>query len=310
MLYSNAFVYALGGCIFLFLVSVILWAKLIHTKKKFSDMEEALGEIEGGNANLKILASQSDLTAPLAYKINAIVNNYESRIISMNKLDEANKQLMSSLSHDVRTPLTILIGYLDAVHKEIVVGADKETYIETARKKAHDLKDYIDILFDWFKLNSGDLDIVMTPTEVTEFTRTILKDWIPVFEECGLDFNIDFPSSACEIMIDENAYTRIINNLIQNVISHSHASSIEIIMHKMERHIEISICDNGIGISKEDLQHVFERLYKCDKGRSGKGSGLGLSITKQLVEKMGGAISVSSVPNKKTIFMIDFPLSA
>ena len=105
-------------------------------------------------------------------------------------------------------------------------------------------------------------------------------------------------------MIDENAYTRIINNLIQNVISHSHASSIEIIMHKMERHIEISICDNGIGISKEDLQHVFERLYKCDKGRSGKGSGLGLSITKQLVEKMGGAISVSSVPNKKTIFMI------
>ena len=88
-------------------------------------------------------------------------------------------------------------------------------------------------------------------------------------------------------MIDENAYTRIINNLIQNVISHSHASFIEIIMHKAEHHIEISICDNGIGISKEDLQHVFERLYKCDKGRSSKGSGLGLSITKQLVEKMG-----------------------
>lgn len=107
MLYSNAFVYALGGCVFFFLVSVILWAKLIHTKKKFSDMEAALGEIEGGNANLKILASQSDLTAPLAYKINAIVNNYENRIISMNRLDEANKQLMSSLSHDVRTPLTI-----------------------------------------------------------------------------------------------------------------------------------------------------------------------------------------------------------
>ena len=303
MLYSNAFVYALGGCVFFFLVSVILWAKLIHTKKKFSDMEAALGEIEGGNANLKILASQSDLTAPLAYKINAIVNNYENRIISMNRLDEANKQLMSSLSHDVRTPLTILIGYLDAVHKEIVVGTDKEAYIETARKKAHDLKDYIDILFDWFKLNSGDFDIVMTPTEATEFTRTILKDWIPVFEECGLD-------SACKIMIDENAYTRIINNLIQNVISHSHASFIEIIMHKAEHHIEISICDNGIGISKEDLQHVFERLYKCDKGRSSKGSGLGLSITKQLVEKMGGAISVNSVPNKQTIFMIDFPLSA
>ena len=61
-----------------------------------------------------------------------------------------------------------MIGYLDAVHKEIVVGTDKEAYIETARKKAHDLKDYIDILFDWFKLNSGDFDIVMTPTEATE----------------------------------------------------------------------------------------------------------------------------------------------
>ena len=134
------------------------------------------------------------------------------------------------------------------------------------------MKDYIDILFDWFKLNSGDFDIVMTPTEATEFTRTILKDWIPVFEECGLDFNIDFPSSACKIMIDENAYTRIINNLIQNVISHSHASFIEIIMHKAEHHIEISICDNGIGISKEDLQHVLSDCINVIKEGPVKGA--------------------------------------
>ena len=74
------------------------------------------------------------------------------------------------------------------------------------------------------------------------------------------------------------------------------------------RKIKLLLADNGVGIEKEDLKHIFERLYKCDKGRSEKGSGLGLSIVHQLVEKMGGSITVESVPGKGTEFMLFFPL--
>ena len=98
------------------------------------------------------------------------------------------------------------------------------------------------------------------------------------------------------------------DNLIQNVIAHSHAGKIKIALSKQENHMELLLADNGVGIEKEDLKHIFERLYKCDKGRSEKGSGLGLSIVHQLVEKMGGNITVESVPGKGTEFMLLFPL--
>ena len=98
--------------------------------------------------------------------------------------------------------------------------------------------------------------------------------------------------------------------LIQNVIAHSHADKIKIALSKKENNMELLLADNGVGIEKEDLKHIFERLYKCDKGRSEKGSGLGLSIVHQLVEKMGGSITVESLPGKGTEFMLLFPLES
>ena len=101
---------------------------------------------------------------------------------------------------------------------------------------------------------------------------------------------------------------RIINNLIQNVMAHSHANKIKIALSMKETNMELLLADNGVGIEKEDLKHIFERLYKCDKGRSQKGSGLGLSIVHQLVEKMSGSITVESFPGKGTTFILLFPL--
>ena len=102
---------------------------------------------------------------------------------------------------------------------------------------------------------------------------------------------------------------RVLNNLIQNVIAHSHADRIEMILSKQSGNMKILLADNGIGIEKEDLKHIFERLYKCDKGRSEKGSGLGLSIVHQLVEKMNGTITAESVPGKGTAFTLIFSLA-
>lgn len=216
---------------------------------------------------------------------------------------------MTSLSHDVRTPLTTLIGYLDAAHKGIVTGKDRDDYIEAARLKAHDLKEYIDVLFDWFKLGSDEFAMEINTVEAGELTRDILIDWIPIFEDKQIDYHIDIPEQPFRVKLDTDGYMRILNNLIQNVIAHSHADKIEISLSKQNRNMKILLADNGTGIEKEDLKHIFERLYKCDKGRSEKGSGLGLSIVHQLVEKMNGTITAESVPGKGTAFTLIFPLA-
>ena len=283
-------------------------AKLIGIKRQLQDMTDALNDIQAGNGNRKILAANNELTADLSYKMNEIVYHYEEKLSHFKKADETNRQLMTSLSHDVRTPLTTLIGYLDAAHRGVVIGKEREDYLEIARRKAHDLKDYIDILFDWFKLNSSEFSLSIERVELAELTRNILKDWIPIFEENHLDYEIEIPEKPLFVKVDMDGYVRIINNLVQNVITHSQATQIKIEMAKQEKEIEIRIADNGIGIEKSDLQHIFERLYKCDKGRTDKGSGLGLSIVQQMIEKMDGRITVQSEPNRYTVFTVCFPL--
>ena len=280
-----------------------------RVKKQISEISDALEDIKNGNGNRRILAETHELIAPLAYAINDIILSYEKRLSACHQTDETNRQLMTSLSHDVRTPLTTLIGYLDAAHKGIARGKERDDYIETARRKAHDLKEYIDVLFDWFKLGSNEFSMNISTVDLTELTRNILIDWIPIFEDTQVDFSIDIPEQPFRVSIDPDGYMRILNNLIQNVISHSHADKIEISLSGQGGNIKILLRDNGVGIDKEDLKHIFERLYKCDKGRSEKGSGLGLSIVHQLVEKLNGTITVDSVPGKGTVFTLLFPLT-
>ena len=294
-------------CIILVLITTIavLYTFTVRskTKRQISEMLEILDEIKDGNGNRRILAKANDLTAPITYEINNIIISYERKLSEYRRTEEANKQLMTSLSHDVRTPLTTLIGYLDGVHKGIAAGQEREQYIETARKKAYDLKDYIDVLFDWFKLNSGEFTINIKTVEAAELTRNILIDWIPIFEDKQINYIIEISERPVKVSLDINGYTRILNNLIQNVIGHSEADKITISLHCQNDDMRLVVSDNG----KEDLQHIFERLYKCDKGRSEKGSGLGLSIVWQLTEKMNGKITVESNPGDGTTFTLLFP---
>ncbi|OCN02685.1 sensor histidine kinase [Caproicibacter fermentans] len=287
---------------------MICMGKLLGVKRQLQDMTEALNDIEAGNGNRRILAVGNELTADLSYKMNEIVTRYEEQLSGLRAADETNRRLMTSLSHDVRTPLTTLIGYLDAAHRGVVTGKEREEYLEIARHKAHDLKDYIDMLFDWFRLNSSEFFLSIERAELAELTRNVLKDWIPIFEENHLDYEIDIPERPLFAKVDPDGYARILNNLVQNVITHSRATQIKIEMEQKEKKIEIRITDNGIGIEKADLPHIFERLYKCDKGRSDKGSGLGLSIVREMAEKMDGTIRVQSEPNLYTAFTVCFPV--
>ncbi len=297
-------------CLSAAILSVSASLYVLHrTKKQIADMSDILEEIRGGNGNRRILSGTFELTAPLAWQINAIVRSYEEQLSLCRQTEETNKRLMTSLSHDVRTPLTTLIGYLDAVHRGIVAGAERDDYVETARKKAHDLKEYIDVLFDWFKLGSGEFSMHMAMTDLTGLTRELLVDWIPILEERQIEYIIQIPEQPFRAEVDPDAFLRILNNLIQNVLVHSQADRVEISLSRQNQKIILTVSDNGTGMEKEDLKHIFERLYKCDRGRTQKGSGLGLSIVQQLMEKMGGKIDAESTPGQGTVFILFFPSS-
>ena len=298
-------------CAFLILITIISLKFSIsntkRSKKKIRIILESLIDIKHGNGNRRILVEPYDSFAPLIYEINEIVQAYEEKLASVEQAKEENKQLMTSLSHDIRTPLTTLIGYLDAVYKERIIGEEQKEYIEIAYRKACDLKEYIDILFDWFKLNSNEFSIQMQKVEVAELTRNILVDWIPIVEEKKLAYSFEIPDRPFWVKMDSDCYRRIVNNLIQNIIIHSKATSFALDLKCSGNFVTIVIKDNGIGISEEDLKHIFERLYKCDKGRLNKGSGLGLSIVQQLVIKMAGEINVESRVEHGASFILKFP---
>lgn len=297
-------------CILLAVIALaaVLYAGTVvrRTKRQLSEMLDALSDIKSGNGNRRILAKPHEIAAPIAYEINEIVLSYESRLAALRQTEEAGRRLMTSLSHDVRTPLTTLIGYLDAVRKGIVTGQEREEYLEIARRKSHDLKEYIDVLFDWFRLNSDEFALRAEMAEMAELTREVLVDWIPILEEGQIEYEVSIPEQPLNARLDPEGYARILNNLMQNVIAHSQADRLRISLCKCGDDIRLELADNGAGMDADDLEHIFERLYKCDKGRSHKGSGLGLSIAKQLAEKMGGKITVESGPGKGTVFTLCF----
>ncbi|MCQ5091594.1 sensor histidine kinase [Slackia exigua] len=289
-------------------VSAVL--ALHEERRQIEEIAEALADVRSGNGNRRLLADSGQLLSPLVYEINDIISAYEDRIATFRHAEEASKQLMTSLSHDVRTPLTTLIGYLDAVHAGIVTGTEREEYIETARRKAYGLKGYVDVLFDWFKLNSGDFTMEMQHVEATELTRGILIDWIPLLEDQRIEYSMDIPDEPVMVDAAPDGYMRIINNLMHNVITHSQASAMRVRLTKQDDAMRLSVTDNGIGIAKTDLKQIFSRLYTCDRSRNGKGSGLGLSIAYHLAENMNGRLDAESSLGRGTTFVLTLPLLA
>lgn len=296
------------------LLNIVLCSKVISINKKISESNEVLDDIKKGNGNRKILSKDNDNFSEIIYKINEIVYLYEEKLTEFRKKENANNQLLTSLSHDIRTPLTSIIGYTDAIKKELLKNDFKdelvskkviENYIDIVREKSHSLKEYLDNVFDWFKLNSNEFYLDLKDTEITELSRNIIKSWIVIFEEKDIDFDIEIEEKEIICNLDQNAYARVINNIIQNAVEHSKTKKIQISIKESNKKIFITIKDFGVGIEPDDLEHIFDRLYKCDKARNKVGSGLGLYITKELVEKMNGCIDVVSEIGKGTEFKIN-----
>lgn len=281
-----------------------LAAKLWQIKNQSVQIIAALDDAGAGNVGRRVLAHGEKITDEICYKINHLVQTHEEQLSRMEKTERANQQLMTSLSHDVRTPLTTLIGYLDAIQDNVVVGRVREEYIHSAHAKAYTLKGYTDDLFEWFKLASGERQYEFEKADVGELSRRVLADWIPRLEEEGFSYSSDITSVETLASVDIAAYYRILNNLIQNAVEHSGGSHIGIAIDSDDSHICIRVCDDGKGIESQHLPHIFERLYKGDDARTNSGSGLGLSIVSELVRALNATIAVECTPAETTVFTL------
>lgn len=299
--------YLLFSLLLSLLVILYLAAKLHRVREQLALIKDALADIKAGNLNRRVLARENDMTKQICYDINEIALANQARFIQQKQADQSYKRLMTGLSHDVKTPLASLVGYLEAIENGMVVGEEKEEYLRVISDKAHRLKEFVISLFEWVKLDAKEQVFHFELSDLNELTRSIIADWVPTLENSRLEYEIEIPENEWSARIDANAFTRILNNLFQNIMVHSAATYIKLSVKEDTQRAIISLTDNGKGISTEDLPHIFERMYQCDHSRSANGNGLGLSITKELVNAHKGTISAASSPGLGTTFTIVLP---
>jgi K+-sensing histidine kinase KdpD len=140
-------------------------------------------KIKKGNLNRRILTRKNDMTKTICYNINEIAINDQAQFVRLKQSEQAYKRLMTSLSHDIKTPLTSLVGYLETIQKKMVTGEEKDEYIGVALDKAHHLKDFVESLFEWVKLDAKEQIFQFEVCDLNEVSRDILADWIPALED-------------------------------------------------------------------------------------------------------------------------------
>ncbi len=289
------------------LLSCVCMFQFIYLWNFHKQAEELLYELKEIRLNpmQKLFVKKKGIFANVKYEVNGILHDNQEQLFELKKADTANKQILTNLSHDVRTPLASLLGYLEALHNNS--AEDAKEYIHVSYQKALSLKSLIDTLFEWCKINSNEQNYKMDYYDMNELTRTIMIDWLQLLEKNKITLDINIAEEEWFILIDKEAYKRILDNLIQNAIQHGKCSNIIIKSAMIQNEISLTVINDGKTIPKEKLPYIFERLYKCDHTRSETGTGLGLSITKELVTVMKGSINVASSHQIGTSFMISFP---
>ncbi|NBJ98955.1 sensor histidine kinase [bacterium 1xD8-48] len=278
---------------------------LLHIRKQLAGWLEFLKNLPQAPMRNSFVKGNR-LLAELNFELNTILAKSRGQFVKLQQAENASHQLLTDLSHDVRTPLASLIGYLESLDSQC--AKNQEEYIHVAYRKALDLKELTDMLFEWFKLASDEQRYMMETYDINELTREVIIDHVPLLEKKQISVSADIPEDEWFVSLDKMAYARIIGNLFSNAIKHGKCSLIEIVVKRQEEDVSVFVSNNGFAIPEKELPFLFERLYKCDSSRSESGNGLGLAIVRELVTAMSGDITVKSIPGGKTTFCILLPL--
>lgn len=279
------------------LITFILCFYLI-TKQKMREIEEiALGlmEIAKGNLNYRIREKSKDEVGSLATNINYMASELNEMIERQRQMEKLKDELTTNVSHDLRTPLTSIMGYLRLVKDHQYKNQQQlDEYVDIAYGKSVQLKKLIDDLFDFTRLTNEGVQLKKENVSLSQMLRQLMDELDPIANDNNVKFTSDFPKEQIMMEVDPNQMVRALENILMNAIKYSTPPrNIQVKMSKNIQSVQISVSNPCESLSRDEVVRLFDRFYRVDTSRSSQqsGAGLGLAITKSIIELHHGTIN-------------------
>ena len=286
-------------------VGVAVFVERRHRLSALRRVVEGLDELARGNLVHRVVAPGSGETAELASAVNRLAEAMQEARSDALRREEAHGQLISNLSHDLRTPITSIAGYVDALQRGI--GDDPARHLDIIAMKTAELTRLADDLFYLTRLDAGDLGLTLAPVDVSEVARVCLLGFEQELLSRGIEVLVDIPDATCEVVADEAALGRVVGNFIANSLKHARSMrTLGVTVARDRDGCAITVWDDGEGFPKG----VAELLERGTSVGPGGGAGLGLSIAHELSARMGATLRVSSVAGQRTSVTVLFPPAA
>ncbi|KRD91469.1 histidine kinase [Bacillus sp. Root147] len=300
------------GLIFIAVVIFVLVFLVLtrsHTRY-LKEISKQVQKISNGDLGATIHVRGKDELAELSQNINKMSAQLRTKFDREREIEQVKNELISSVSHDLRTPLTSIVGYLDLIKKR--ENVDQETldsYLYIVDSKANYLTDLIEELFDYTKLTSPDFQLQRNEVDIKRLLQQVIGEYEPILKREGIDVHTDF---ACEwnVVIDVEKMVRVFQNLLENAKKYSKKPSVLEVNQKVQEDSIVISFTNSISISEKiEVEKLFDRFYRGDESRTdANGSGLGLAIAKQIIQLHQGEIRAKQ-PHDKLTFLIKLPLT-
>ena len=276
----------------------------------FREIQDAINRIEQGDFETVLSVRGDSELAALAESINemkyALKESYESE----RQAEKVKNELITNVAHDLRTPLTSVLGYLELLHRnEYHDDATRQKYTDTAYQKAKTLQVLINELFDYTRFQKGKVKLELTPLDITMFLEQLLDEFQIRMEEEHLACVVEIPKQPIMIEGDGEKLARAFSNLLTNAVKYgADGKQIKVSLIELEDQVYISFTNYGKVIPQENLPYVFDKFYRVEQSRNAKtgGTGLGLAIAKNIVLMHNGEISAKS-DEKGTVFTVCLP---
>lgn len=286
-------------------------------------VDACVADIESGNFAARVRSpGVTDIDA-LVVCVNRLADALETARAASIRSESARKSLLSDISHDIRTPLTSIIGYVGALRDGIASSAaERDEYVSILDAKSRALKDMVEDIFQLAKLDADEIPMSPERLDLASLIREVLIDFLPEFRASGIELVADILETAAFVLADRMSCVRIARNLVQNAIRHgAEGNYARVSVETRDNTVVFAVADRGRGIAEDDLPRVFNRLFRRESARTGAvggsgGSGLGLAIVQSLAKKNGAVVSVRSDeighagPAHETVFEVAFPARA
>ncbi|MEG6614218.1 HAMP domain-containing sensor histidine kinase [Pseudoclostridium thermosuccinogenes] len=272
-------------------------------------LKVSAGEISHGNLDYEVIVEGDDEIKELCGSFEQMRLKLKESVHTQMKYDENRKMLVSSISHDLKTPITSIKGYVEGIMDGVANTPEKlQKYLKTIYSKALQVDGMIDDLLLYSKLDLKQIPFNFEKTDIVKYFEDSIADNETELEKYNIKIELHNELKECRyVLIDRDRMRRVVVNIIDNARKYMNKAEgkIDIILRETNSSIVVEIRDNGAGIPKAAISQVFDRFYRADASRSKiSGSGLGLAIAKQIVEGHGGKIWARSHENQGTSIMI------